>query len=181
LKESAISNDEVEEFASRVLKVNHAGEHGAVNIYAGQVFLARLTAPSMVAVLREFKSHEERHRAVFWAELQRRHRPRCKSYWLCGIGGFTLGLVTGIFGRRAIAATTVAVERVVLRHLEQQLRLLTGKDEAAAGAIASIVAEERQHHDRSVYHIALDSFWMRILSPVVGASTEIVIWIGMRA
>src|SRR4051812_47288131 len=122
--ESAISNDEAEEFASRVLKVNHAGEHGAVNIYTGQVFLARITAPSMVAELIEFKSHEEKHRAIFWAELERRNRPRCKSYWLCGIGGFTLGLVTGVFGRRAIAATTVAVESVVLRHLEQQLVLL---------------------------------------------------------
>ena len=81
--ESAISNDEVEEFASRVLKVNHAGENGAVNIYAGQIFLARITAPNIVEELIEFKSHEERHRAIFWAELQRRNRSRCRSYWLC--------------------------------------------------------------------------------------------------
>ena len=178
--ESAISNDEVEAFASRVLKVNHAGEHGAVNIYAGQVFLARITAPSVVAELVEFKSHEEKHRAIFWAELQRRNQPRCKSFWLCGIGGFTLGLVTGVFGRRAIAATTVAVERVVLRHLGQQLVLLADKDEAASKAIDSIVTEERQHRDRAASHIALDWFWSRILSPVVSASTEAVIWIGMR-
>jgi ubiquinone biosynthesis monooxygenase Coq7 len=50
-----------------------------------------------------------------------------------------LGLITGAFGRRAIAATTVAVERVVLRHLEQQLDQLRGKDEAAVEAIESIV------------------------------------------
>lgn len=178
--DSAISNDEVEEFASRVLKVNHAGEHGAVNIYAGQVFLARITAPSTVAELIEFKSHEEKHRAIFWEELQRRKRHRCKSFWLCGIGGFALGLVTGLFGRRAIAATTVAVERVVLRHLEQQLVLLADKDDAASKAIASIVTEERRHHDRSASHLALDRFWSRILSPMVSACTEAVIWIGMR-
>lgn len=169
------------EFAARVLKVNHAGENGAVNIYSGQIFFARLTAPSMVAELVEFKSHEEKHRAVFWAELQRRNRPRCRSYWLCGVGGFALGLVTGFFGRRAIAATTVAVERVVLRHLEQQLLLLQGKDEAAVRAIESIVAEERLHHDQSSSHIATGQFWPRVLSPVVAASTEAVIWIGMRA
>ncbi|WP_240943907.1 demethoxyubiquinone hydroxylase family protein, partial [Janthinobacterium lividum] len=28
-----------------MLKVDHAGENGAVHIYAGQIFLARLTAP----------------------------------------------------------------------------------------------------------------------------------------
>ena len=172
---------DVSEFATRILKVNHAGENGAVHIYAGQIFMARFTAPSMVTELVEFKSHEEKHRAIFWAELQSRRRPRCKSFWLCGVGGFALGLVTGLFGRRAIATTTVAVERVVLRHLEQQLMLLAGRDEAAAKAIASIVAEERQHHDRSAFHIDADRFWLRILSPVVAASTEAVIWIGMRA
>ena len=171
---------EAEEFGSRVLKVNHAGENGAVNIYAGQIFAARLTAPSMVAELAEFKSHEEKHRAIFWAELQRRGRPRCRSFWLCAAGGFTLGLVTGIFGRRAIAATTVAVEQVVLRHLDQQLSLLRGKDEAAVTAISAIVAEERQHHDQSASHLEAGKFWPQLLSPVVAASTEAVIWLGMR-
>lgn len=169
------------EYASRVLKVNHAGENGAVNIYAGQIFFARFTAPEMVAELVDFKSHEERHRAVFWAELQRRHRPRCSSYWFCGFGGFTLGLVTGLFGRRAIAATTVAVERVVLRHLQHQLETLRGKDEAAVKAIESIVIEERQHHDQSASHITVGHFWQMLLSPIVSASTEAVIWVGMRA
>jgi len=179
--ESAIPARESEEFASRVLKVNHAGENGAVNIYAGQIFFARITAPRMVAELVEFKSHEERHRAVFWAELRRRNRPRCRSYWLCGIGGFILGLITGAFGRRAIAATTVAVERVVLRHLEQQLEQLRERDEAAVEAIESIVVEERQHHDQSASHIAAGQFWPRVPSPIVSASTEAVIWVGMRA
>jgi ubiquinone biosynthesis monooxygenase Coq7 len=175
------STSEANEFASRVLKVNHAGENGAVNIYAGQILFARLTAPDMVAELTEFKSHEERHRAIFWAELKRRNRARCRSFWLCGFGGFTLGLVTGLFGRRAIAATTVAVERVVLRHLEHQLEQLNGKDEAAVEAIESIVTEERQHHDQSASHIAAGQFWPRVLSPIVSASTEAVIWVGMRA
>lgn len=166
--------------AMRVLKVNHAGENGAVHIYAGQALLARLTAPGMVAELLEFKAHEEGHRATFWAELQRRGRPRCRSYWLCGMGGFVLGLLTAVFGPRAIAATTVAVERVVLRHLEQQLKLLNGQDEAAVAAVESIVNEERQHLNQSSSHIVLDRFWTRILSPVVSISTEAVIWIGMH-
>ena len=57
--------------------MNHAGENGAVDIYAGQILLARFTAPSIVNELIEFKSHEERHRDIFWAELARRNRPRC--------------------------------------------------------------------------------------------------------
>jgi len=94
----------------RIIKVNHAGEHGAINIYSGQILMARITAPSLLEQLVEFRSEEEKHRAIFLAESQRRGRPRYRSYWLCGIGGYLLGLITGLFGRRAIAATTVAVE-----------------------------------------------------------------------
>ena len=166
--------------AGRILKVNHAGENGAVHIYAGQILLAHLTAPSLVSELVEFKAHEEKHRAIFWAELERRNLPRCRSYWLCAAGGFTLGILTALFGRRAIAATTVAVERVVLGHLKQQLHVLAGKDEAAVAAIAKIVAEEQHHHDQSASHIVSGQFWPRILSPIVAASTESVIWLGMH-
>jgi len=59
-------------------------------------------------------------------------------------------------GRRAIAATTVAVEHVVLGHLADQLERLRGKDEAAVRAISAIVAEEQQHHDLSASHMAED-------------------------
>lgn len=164
----------------RILKVDHAGEQGAVNIYRAQIFMARWTAPALVDELREFKSHEERHRALFWAELQRRGVRRCRSYWLCGIGGWVLGCMTGLLGRHAISATTVAVERVVLRHLKAQLHKLSGKDQAAVDVISQIVEEEQLHHDQSASHVRTDHVWMKVLGPVVAASTESVIWLGMR-
>lgn len=170
----------VTDLGNRIIKVNHAGEHGAVSIYSGQIVMARLTAPDLVSELSEFRSHEQRHRAIFGAELQRRGHPRCRSYWLCGIGGFLLGILTGTLGRRAIAATTVAVESVVLRHLERQLAVLTDSDPAAAAAILAIVAEEQQHHDRSETHLHTGKFWQKVLTPIVSMSTEAVIWLGMR-
>jgi len=169
------------DIGSRIIKVNHAGEHGAVNIYSGQIFMARLTARAMVSELVEFRSHEQRHRALFLAELQRRGRPRCRSYFLCGFGGYVLGLITGLLGSSAIAATTVAVERVVLRHLEQQLSVLQGTDPFAVVAISAIVSEERQHHDRSAAQVMSSRFWSKVLTPIVSASTEAVIWVGMRS
>jgi ubiquinone biosynthesis monooxygenase Coq7 len=164
----------------RIIKVNHSGENGAICIYSGQIVVARLTAPHMVKELMEFREHERGHRAIFEAELLRRGRPSCRSYWLCGVGGYVLGVVTGLFGATAIAATTVAVESVVLRHLEQQVEVLRGVDHQATTAILAIVAEEQQHHDHSVIHERAGAFWPRILKPVVSASTEAVIWLGMR-
>lgn len=164
----------------RIIKVNHAGERGAICIYTGQIHAARITAPSMVRELVEFRSHEQRHLAIFGAELQRRGRPRCRSHALCGVGGYVLGLLTGLCGAGAIAATTVAVERVVLRHLQQQLVALRDHDASAVAAISAIVDEEQQHHDRSVAHAPVGGAWLKVLAPVVSASTEAVIWLGMR-
>jgi ubiquinone biosynthesis monooxygenase Coq7 len=170
-----------ETLGDRILKVNHAGEHGAVNIYRAQILASRLVSPGIVGLLREFQAHEERHRATFWSELQRRGKPRCVSYGLCGIGGWLLGFTTGLMGRRAVAATTVAVEHVVLRHLEGQLRSLRDRDAEACSAIESIVREEREHHDQAAVGIGSTKPWLNLLSPVVAASTELVIWIGMKA
>ncbi|HEY4081693.1 MAG TPA: demethoxyubiquinone hydroxylase family protein [Burkholderiaceae bacterium] len=168
------------DLGTRILKVNHAGENGAVHIYTAQALVARLTAPSLVPELLAFKSHEEGHRAIFWTELQRRGRPKCRSYALCGIGGFVLGFMTALMGRAAIAATTVAVERVVLRHLRDQIERLGESDASAVRAIQAIFAEEQQHHDQAAEHATQRGVWLHLLQPVVSLSTETVIWLGMK-
>ncbi len=170
-----------EDLGNRMMKVDHAGEHGAICIYSGQLFMARLFVPGMVNELKEFLSHERRHRTVFLEELQRRNYPRCRSYWLCGIGGLALGLVTGICGLKAIVATTVAVESVVLKHLAHQLDVLGDIDLHAVAAITSIVEEEQHHHDHSAAQIDVRDPRFRVLTPMVTAWTEAVIWMGMRS
>jgi 3-demethoxyubiquinol 3-hydroxylase len=164
----------------RIMKVNHAGEHGAVCIYSGQLVFARFWDARLAGQLREFRVHERRHRALFAAELSRRAHPRCRSYWLCGAGGFVLGFITGMLGTSAIAATTVAVESVVLRHLEEQMERLATTDPDAADVVTAIVADERDHHDRARLAVSAGAFWPKLLTPIVSASTEAVIWLGMR-
>ena len=166
--------------ADRILKVNHAGEHGAVNIYRGQRLVCFWRDAGLRQELEEFRAHEERHRGIFAAELQRRGVRRCRSYWACGLGGFALGLTTGPCGRASIAAVTVAVERVVLRHLERQLRELEGVDAAAHAAVAAIIEDERLHHDRAAQEPRQGIFWPRLIRPAVSAATEFVIWTGMK-
>jgi 3-demethoxyubiquinol 3-hydroxylase len=177
---SVARNDPRGTLGDRILKVDPAGEHGAVSIYTGQILMARWRAPDLCGELAEFRAHELGHRAISGAELAQRSVRRCRSYVLCGRGGLMLGLITGLCGRSAIAATTVALERVVLRHLEHQLEVLREADPVAARPIASIVAEERAHHDRSLLHVRAGSVWPRLLDPIVSASTEAVIRLGMK-
>ncbi len=164
----------------RILKVDHAGEHGAVNIYRAQILVSRWTAPQMTPLLRHFLEHELGHRALFWRHLQARNVRRCHSYVLCGAGGWMLGLLTGLLGPAAIAATTYAVESVVLEHLREQQRQLRDTDPAAFDAVSRIVAEEQEHHDHGHDAMPAGAFWPPILTPIVRISTEAVIWLGMR-
>lgn len=126
------------------------------------------------------RCHERRHLGIFWSELERRRQPRCKSYLLCALGGFFLGIVTGIFGKSAIAATTVAVERVVLQHLSHQIEQLQATDAMAVNAIQAIIADETSHHDQASRHVDPNGISFRMIYPIIARSTESVIWLGMK-
>ncbi len=124
-----------ETLGDRVMKVDHAGEHGAICIYRAQRWMARWRASDMLAEIDGFLRHERRHRDIFGAELARRGGRRCRSFLACGLGGFVLGGVTGLLGRQAIAATTLAIEAVVLRHMHEQIKVLDGVDPHAVAAL----------------------------------------------
>jgi ubiquinone biosynthesis monooxygenase Coq7 len=169
-----------ETLGDRVMKVDHAGEHGAVCIYTAQLWVARWRAPDLVAELNHFRDHELGHRARFGAVLQGRGLRRCRSYHFCAAGGLMLGALTGLLGRGPIAATTVAIERVVLRHLHDQVIALEHVDPMAVEALRRIIHEEQEHHDRSLALVPTNSWWAKAIDSVVAASTEAVILIGMR-
>lgn len=92
-----------------------------------------------------------------------------------------MGVVTGLMGPRAIHATTEAIERVVLRHLEEQVAVLGQSDPEAVNVISQIIADEQEHHDTAAGHLLGRRNWIeRAIHQVVAASTETVIWLGMK-
>jgi ubiquinone biosynthesis monooxygenase Coq7 len=96
------------------------------------------------------------------------------------LGGSFLGLATALLGERAIALTTEAVESVVLIHLRHQVAALEFDDPEAKKVIAAIIADEREHHDRSADRLGKPRPIDGLLRPLVRGATEAVIWIGMR-
>ncbi|MCF5646278.1 demethoxyubiquinone hydroxylase family protein, partial [Pseudomonas syringae] len=68
----------------------------------------------------------------------------------------------------------------VLKHLAHQLDVLGDIDLHAVAAITSIVEDEQHHHDHSAAQIDVRDPWFRVLTPMVTAWTEAVIWMGMR-
>ena len=132
----------------KILKVNHAGEFGAINIYKAQILVSRLLRKEYVSLLESLMADEQRHLNIFWAEIQRRDGVRCKSYWLCGAGGWCMGFVSALFGKAGVMACTWAVESVVVTHLHEQMSYLRSKnDTAALEAVRSILDDEQNHRD----------------------------------
>lgn len=164
--------------AARILRVNHGGEHGAITIYSLQIAAARLRAPDLLPFLREALVHERAHRRRFRALMPARQAKPCRMMWIWGVGGGLLGLLTGVLGREAILACTEAVETTVHRHLDDQIRWASGRDEELRRAIDEIRAEEITHIAYAVEHRSGVGY--RWLERLIEAATEALIFVSTR-
>lgn len=164
----------------RTLRVNQSGEFGAIGIYQAQCWIARLTWPAGVALIEEILAHEREHLAIFSTLLKRRGIRSC--YALAGwrLGGWTLGVVTGLFGRDGILLCTQSVETTVLRHLDEQRERLRGRDPELIAAIDAIALQEREHRDHGAAHSCTPGVLLRLVRRITTAATECVIALSMR-
>src|SRR5262245_4879430 len=162
---------------SRILKVNHAGEYGAIRIYRAQLWVARRIYPEIATFLEETLAHELRHCAMFRAAMSERGARPCRIMSLWGNGGLMLGFFTSCLGRQGIWICTAAVEGAVHRHLEEQLHFLRGKDDNLRSLILSIQREELDHLNHAEARIISRAAWARLLSGLITASTDAVIWL----
>jgi len=166
--------------AKKILKVNHAGEFGAINIYRAQILFARLFDRDYRSSLEGFLHDEERHMQIFWEEIKRRNGVKCKSYWLCGIGGWFMGFISSLFGKSGVMACTWAVESVVVSHLYSQLAYLRDReDHAAYNVVKSILDDEKNHRDFGQAEGGKSLLYAPFRF-MVSAFTEGVIRFGMR-
>lgn len=164
----------------KILKVDHAGEFGAINIYRSQIMVSRIFGREYVPMLEKFLADEQRHLNVFWQEIKRRNGIKCKSYWLCGVGGYFMGFVSALLGKKGIMACTWAVESIVTSHLKKQLVYLESiGDKEAYNAVHSILEDEEHHRDVGDVEGG-KYFWFAPFRFLTSLFTEAVIRFGMR-
>lgn len=163
---------------SRILRVNHAGEAGAIRIYQAQIALARWTAPDLVGFLKETLAHEQAHMRRFRQLMPERGVRPCGALPLWGLGGLLLGGVTALFGRPGVLICTAAVERTVHRHMRDQIGWLAGRDDETRAMVAEIMAEELQHLDFAQTRIPAGGGRAgRWLDGAVAVATDLLIWL----
>jgi len=162
-----------------ILRVNHAGERGAICIYRGQIAIARWRAPNCVSALTDMLAHERSHFRTFDALLQQRGVRPCHALALWALGGWSLGVFTALLGARAIWVCTTAIENTVNAHLEHQLVFLRTDPEVLA-AVQSIQADEQSHEAHAAQHGGNPSGVYTILWSLVAGTTSFAIWLSTR-
>jgi ubiquinone biosynthesis monooxygenase Coq7 len=160
----------------RILRLDHAGEFGAIRIYSAQLLIAGIFYKDIVSQLEEMIAHEKEHYKIFSTLLAARSMSpfRVISFW--AISGFIMGIFTAILGRKAIWVCTDAVETTVLDHLEWQLEFLKKHDLEAHAAVLSIITDEEEHQEFGRNHVS-NAFIYKSISFVIKRSTAFAIWI----
>lgn len=167
-----------EKLLDRIVRVDHAGEYGAVRIYEGQ--LAVLGNSEKGDVIRHMAEQEREHLDKF-SELigERRVRPTAlMPVWHAA--GFALGAATALMGERAAMACTAAVEEVIDEHYAKQAAAL-GDDEAELRAtIEKFRDDELEHLDTAIEHEAELTPGYEALSAAIKKGSKLAIWLSER-
>ncbi|MGH7057912.1 MAG: demethoxyubiquinone hydroxylase family protein [Acetobacteraceae bacterium] len=162
----------------RMIRVDHAGEYGAVRIYAGQ--RAILGRGKNAALLRHMQEQEQGHLAAF-SDLMVRRRIRPTALLpLWHMAGFALGAATAALGERAAMACTVAVEEAIDAHYAGQEAALSEADDELSGLIGHCRAEELEHRDIGLAHEAEQAPGYRALSALIKAGCRVAIFASER-
>jgi ubiquinone biosynthesis monooxygenase Coq7 len=168
-----------EKMIERIIRVDHAGEYGAVRIYDGQ--LAVLGRSKAGPVIRKMAESERRHLHTFDKLVaERRVRPTALMP-LWHLAGFALGAGTALLGEKAAMACTVAVEEVIDEHYAGQLDHLDEENEAELRrTVIEFREDELEHRDEGLAHGALEAPGYEGLSTVVKAGSRLAIWLSER-
>jgi ubiquinone biosynthesis monooxygenase Coq7 len=162
----------------RMIRVDHAGEHGAVRIYDGQ--LAVLKHGPAARAIRHMAAQEKAHLDTFDKLLrERRVRPTALSP-LWDVAGFALGAASALLGPKAAMACTVAVEEVIVEHYRQQAEALGDDDPALKATIDEFRADEMSHGATALDYGAKGAPLYEALSSVVKTGSRLAIWLSTR-
>lgn len=164
----------------QMLRVDHAGEYGAVRIYEGQ--LAVLGKSKSAPVIQHMLDQEKQHLEKFEQLVgDRKARPTALlPFW--HLAGFALGAGTALLGEKAAMACTVAVEDVIDEHYAEQVAQLDAEDTEAElrETFEAFRQEELEHRQTGLDNGAEAAPGYEALTGAVKAGSKLAIWLSTR-
>lgn len=162
-----------------MIRVDHAGEYGAVRIYEGQLAVLKKGSKAH-ALVQHMKEQEDNHLHTF-EMLMKEHQVRptaLQPVW--HVAGFVLGAATALLGEKAAFACTVAVESVIDEHYKTQNDALGDSELLLAQTIETFRKEEMEHHDTALAQGAEDAPCYPVLCGAIKGASKLAIWLSTR-
>lgn len=152
-----------------MIRVDHAGEYGAVQIYRGQrAVFDRIESKAHAArLIAAMEAGEQEHLKTFDRMIADRGvRPTLMApVWR--LAGFGLGAATAMMGERAAHACTEAVEEVIEEHYGRQSAELEGLDTELKYVVDKFRADEVAHKETAIAQGARHAPAYPVLSAVI--------------
>jgi ubiquinone biosynthesis monooxygenase Coq7 len=163
----------IEEF----IRVDHAGERGAVKIYEGQLLALNTFVKNdkLKKTIEEMKIHEKEHRDFFEKEIKKRNITPTKFLPLWDLLGVGLGFGSTLLGKKAAMLCTASVEEVIDEHYLNQIKQLDNSEKILKKKIIKFREDELNHKDIAYEKGATKKGPYSILDKLIKTGSKIAI------
>ena len=163
----------VEEF----IRVDHAGERGAIKIYEGQLLALNtfIKNDKLKKIIQEMKEHEKEHCDFFENEIKKRKIKSTKRLPLWDLLGVGLGFSSTILGKKAAMLCTASVEEVIQEHYANQIKQLESDEKKLKNKIIKFREDELEHKDIAYEEGATKQGAYAILDKIIKTGSKIAI------
>ena len=167
------SKNKIEEF----IRVDHAGERGAIKIYEGQLLALStfVKDENLKKTIEKMKNHEKEHLDFFNEEIRRRNIKPTKLLPLWDLLGVGLGFSSAIMGKKATMLCTASVEEVIDKHYKNQLDQLHSDEKVLKEKIKKFRDDELHHIDIAYEQGASKQGLYSILDKIIKTGSKVAI------
>ena len=170
--------NKIEEF----LRVDHAGERGAIKIYEGQLLALNtlIKDEKLKKMIEKMKNHEKEHLDFFNKEIKKRNIKPTKLLPLWDLLGVGLGFGSAMMGKKATMLCTASVEEVIDGHYQNQLNQINSDEKILKGKIKKFRDDEIHHKNIAYDNGASKEGLYSILDKIIKTGSKVAISISEK-
>ena len=164
------------------IRVDHAGERGAIKIYEGQLLALNklIKNDDLKKTVNEMKKHEEEHSDFFQKEIEKRNIKPTKLLPLWDLLGLGLGFSSTILGKKAAMLCTASVEEIIDEHYKNQIDQIGSDEKELKNKIIKFRQDELDHKDIAYEEGATKKGLYSIMDKVIKTGSKVAIKISEK-
>ena len=165
-----------------IIRVDHAGERGAIKIYEGQLLALNTIREdkNLKRIIEEMKEHEKEHLEYFEKEIHKRNMKPTYLLPLWDLMGISLGFGTALLGKKAAMLCTASVEEVIENHYENQLNKIGEDEKDLKIKIEKFKGDEVNHKNIAYESGATKNGLYSIMDKIIRTGSKIAITISEK-